>query len=166
MATSEVQECLKNMSAGELAQTQNAILLATECNPVERVAAMELVSQEVALRQTEGLDRKAERLWNRQATASGTVYTSRIPARERSRLPGSQHRRPAVKPTGRTIHTDARPRRYVSPGPPRKTNPLNAADIVASPVTKSPTRWPAMKKSRSLRVRAAALTPMARTSNR
>jgi len=45
-------------------------------------------------------------------------------------------------------------------------NPLNAADIVARPVTNSPTPWPAMKKSLALRVRRAVHKPTARTTTR
>lgn len=73
MATNEVQECLKNMSGDELAQTQNAIVLARGLKPAERLAAMELVSHEVVMRQTEGLGRKAERLWNRHGEKVGML---------------------------------------------------------------------------------------------
>ncbi len=65
MSTHEIQEALKRMSGEELAQAQNSIILATDARPKERRAALSLVSQEIEMRQTEGLGRKAERLWNR-----------------------------------------------------------------------------------------------------
>ncbi len=94
------------------------------------------------------------------------MKTGRASASSRSRLATTQQSSPAVKLTGAQMNSDATPSRYINPGPPMKTKPLNAADIVARPVTTSPSDWPAMKKSRALRVRRAAHRPIATTSTR
>lgn len=64
------------------------------------------------------------------------------------------------------IMTEAIPIRYIRPGPPRKTNPLNAADIVAIVRTTQPTFCPAMKKSRGVLVRRPAQIPITVTNAR
>jgi hypothetical protein len=73
MSISQVQEALKNMSGDELAQVQNAIILASDSDPTEAVAAMALISEEVDIRQNEGIGRKAERFWNRHGEKVGMV---------------------------------------------------------------------------------------------
>jgi len=73
MAMHEVQEQLKNMSGDELAQAQNAIILAPDLHPKDRMAAMEIISMEVATRQAEGLGRKAGRFWNRHGEKIGIL---------------------------------------------------------------------------------------------
>jgi hypothetical protein len=73
VSISQVQEALKNMSGDELAQVQNAIILASDSDPTEAVAAMALVSEEVDIRQNEGIGRKAERCWNRHGEKVGLV---------------------------------------------------------------------------------------------
>src|SRR4030095_16326920 len=70
----------------------------------------------------------------------------------RRRLASVQARRVGVKPIDRLMNSDESPMRYVSPGPPRKTKPLNAAAIVARPVTTTPSPWRATQKSCALRV--------------
>jgi len=73
MSIVQVQEVLKNMSGDELAQAQNAIMLAPELPRADRTAAMTLISHEIRIRQTEGLGRKAERFWNRNAQTIAAV---------------------------------------------------------------------------------------------
>jgi len=73
MTVYEAQQVLKNMSGDELAQAQNAIVLASELHPAERMAALELIWLEVSTRQAEGLGRKAERFWNRHGEKVGMV---------------------------------------------------------------------------------------------
>lgn len=73
MSVHAIQEALKNYSGDELAQAQNMILLASDFEPAERIAAMELVSNEVAIRRTESLGRKAERFWNRHGQTVAAV---------------------------------------------------------------------------------------------
>lgn len=73
MSTRQIQENLKNLSGDELAQVQTAILLGAESNPEEAVLAMGLISQEVMTRQSEGIGRKAGRLWKRHGETVGAV---------------------------------------------------------------------------------------------
>lgn len=73
MSPHDVQEVLKNMSGEELAQAQNAIVLARDLAPGDRVVAMELISRELCFRQNEGLGRKAERFWNRNSQTIAAV---------------------------------------------------------------------------------------------
>lgn len=73
MSISQVQEALKNMSGDELAQAQNAIILASDSHPTDAAAAMALISQDVHIRQNEGLGRKVERCWNRHGEKVGLV---------------------------------------------------------------------------------------------
>jgi hypothetical protein len=69
----EIQDALKNASWDELAQAQNFALLAPDVEPAKRMAVIALVANEVQLRQTEGLGRKAERFWNRHAQTIAAV---------------------------------------------------------------------------------------------
>lgn len=73
MSAIEIQEALKNMSGEELAQAQNAIVLACDLEPADRSAALGLISRELQIRQGEGLDRKASRFWNRNAQTIAAV---------------------------------------------------------------------------------------------
>ena len=73
MSIAEVQKVLKNMSGDEIAQVQNAVLVATDLGEEERMGAMMLIGQELQLRQNEGLVRKAERFLNRHGERVGLV---------------------------------------------------------------------------------------------
>ncbi len=73
MDTIQVQEVLKNMSGDEIAQTQNAVLMNQELSDEDRTAAVALIGSELQIRQTEGLGRKAERVWNRHGERIGLV---------------------------------------------------------------------------------------------
>ena len=73
MSVAAIQEALKNMAGEELAQAQNAILMAPDLDEEDRSAALLLVGQELQLRQNEGLGRKAERFWNRHGEQVGLV---------------------------------------------------------------------------------------------
>ena len=73
MLIAQAQEALKNMSGDELAQAQNAIVLAPDIHPAERLAALAVVSQEIDIRTNEGIGRKAERLWNRHGERVGMI---------------------------------------------------------------------------------------------
>src|SRR5688572_22700037 len=59
------------------------------------------------------------------------------------------------------MNREERPIRYVRPGPPRNTKPLNAAAMVDRPVTKPTSPCPAIQKSRAFRVRFSDQTPSA-----
>ena len=73
MDTIQVQEVLKNMSGDEIAQVQNAVLINQDVSDEDRTAAVALIGSELQIRQTEGLGRKAERLWNRHGERIGLV---------------------------------------------------------------------------------------------
>ncbi len=73
MSVHAIQKALKNLSGDELAQAQNAIFLSPNLHPAEQMAAIELVSNEVAIRRTESLGRKAERFWNRHGQTVAAV---------------------------------------------------------------------------------------------
>jgi hypothetical protein len=59
------------MSGDELAQAQNAVILDPELHPADREGALVMISQEINLRQTEGLGRKGERFLNRNGSRIG-----------------------------------------------------------------------------------------------
>ena len=73
MDSIQVQEVLKNMSGDEIAQTQNAVLMNQDLSDEDRTAAVALIGNELRIRQTEGLGRKAERFWNRHGERVGLV---------------------------------------------------------------------------------------------
>jgi hypothetical protein len=68
-----IQEALKNTSWDELAQAPNFALVAPDLHPAERMAALSLIANEIQIRQTEGLERKAERFWNRHSQTIAAV---------------------------------------------------------------------------------------------
>ena len=74
--------------------------------------------------------------------------------------------RVAVKPPATMMNSEPLPSWYVSPGPPRKTNPLKAAEVVARPVVHSPMFCPAIQKSLAVRVRRADHSPTSSTTTR
>ena len=73
MTIADVQECLKNMSGDELAQAQNAIVLASDLEDEDRMLCMMLISQELAIRQNEGFMRKTERFLNRHGERAALI---------------------------------------------------------------------------------------------
>lgn len=73
MSANELREALKNLSGDELAQVQNAVVVAGNLEPAERQMAMRSISHELRMRQNEGLTRKAERFWNRHGERVGML---------------------------------------------------------------------------------------------
>lgn len=73
MNASAERDALKNLSGTELAQIQTAATFAPGLAPAERVAAMRMIADEVSMRSTEGLQRKAERFLNRHGQTVAAV---------------------------------------------------------------------------------------------
>ncbi len=73
MHASEERDTLKNLSGTELAQIQSVVAFSANLAPTERVAAMRMIADEVSMRSTEGLQRKAERFFNRHGQTVAAV---------------------------------------------------------------------------------------------
>ena len=69
----QAREALKNLSQDELCTVQNAVTYDLSLDAVDRVAALDLIGQEQAIRRNEGWERKAERFWNRHGRTIGAV---------------------------------------------------------------------------------------------
>ncbi len=67
------QDLLKYASGDELAQFQNIVLRSHTINDEDKVTILEAISDELRIRQTEGLDRKASRFWKRHGEKVGLV---------------------------------------------------------------------------------------------
>ncbi len=73
MADLQVQQLLKNMSGDELARIQNSVITSTDLDAGQRLGAIALISNELAVRQNEPMLRKAERFLNRHGERVGMV---------------------------------------------------------------------------------------------
>lgn len=73
MYASQQRDALKNLSGTELAQIQSVVAFATDLAPTDRLAAMKMIADEVSIRSTEGLQRKAERFFNRHGQTVAAV---------------------------------------------------------------------------------------------
>jgi hypothetical protein len=73
VSVSQVEEALKNLSGNEIAQFQNMVVGADDLDEFTRLTTLELVSQELQIRQTEGLERKARRFLHRHGDKAALI---------------------------------------------------------------------------------------------